>query len=294
MPIERVEFKCGGARIIGDLHLPSGVGPFPATIVGGPMTSVKEQVAGTYAAALANCGIAALSIDHRHYGESGGEPRQYEYYPHKIEDLRAAIEALKIHAAVDEEKLVATGVCLGCGYVAHAIGGRRDIKAFVAIAGYFRDVPAMKAADAQDFDAKVAQGRQARQHYEATGETIVIPAVALDGDAAMTLQSTYDYYADRARHPNYVNAFAVMSREHFLEFDVQSAAAAITTPFFMAHGPNALSPTWAQKFYHAVPGEKEFFEIASKGQTDIYDNPEIVSTVAQRVVKWIDSKIQST
>ena len=54
------------------------------------MTSVKEQVTGVYAAAFAVRGIAALAIDHRHYGESGGQPRQYEYSAHKIEDLRRA------------------------------------------------------------------------------------------------------------------------------------------------------------------------------------------------------------
>lgn len=290
MTIERVVFDCGGERLVGDLHLPSGSAPHPGTIVGGPMTSVKEQVTGTYAAALARQGVAALAIDHRHYGESGGTPRQYEYYPHKIADLRAAIDVLKSHKAINADRIVATGICLGCGYVAHAISERADIKGFAAIAGYYRDVSAMKAADPEAFAAKVEQGRAARQRYEATGKAEMIPAVALDRDAAMTLQSTYDYYAWRAAHPNYVNGFAVMSREHFLQFDVQTAASGVTMPFLMAHSPNALNPGWAQDFYANVPGPKREIEITARDQTDIYDNPAIVASVSGEVVRFFDAQ----
>ena len=137
--------------------MPDGPGPHPAVITGGPMTSVKEQVTGVYAAALARNGVAALAIDHRHYGESDGEPRQYEYYPHKIADLRAALDALSEQPEIDANRLGAVGVCLGCGYLAHAIYERPQVKAFVAIAGYYRDVPTMRAADRDDFEAKIAE-----------------------------------------------------------------------------------------------------------------------------------------
>lgn len=285
--IRRLQFDVGDDRVVGDLHLPADTGSHPAVILGGPMTSVKEQVTGTYAAALARRGFAALAIDHRHFGQSGGAPRQYEYYPDKIADLRAAIGALAEQTEVDSGRVGAVGVCLGAGYLAHAIRGQERIKAFAAIAGYYRDVPAMKAADADGFDAKVEEGRAAREHHEVTGEVQLIPAVALDQDAAMTIQSTFDYYAKRAAHPNYVNAFAVMSREHFLQFDVQSAAPGITAPFLMLHGPNALNPAWAEKFYGAIPGTKERGTLQSQGQTDIYDDPAIVADAAARVAAFL-------
>jgi hypothetical protein len=284
---ERLSFDVAGETLVGELHLPEGEGPFPAVITGGPMTSVKEQVTGTYAAALAQRGIAALAIDHRHYGESGGQPRQYEYYPHKIADLQGAIDALAARREVDTARLGAVGVCLGAGYLAHAIAGRPEIRAFVGIAGYYRDAGALRSADPEGFDAKVEQGRAARARFEAGGDVEMIPAVALDCDAAMTLQSTYDYYAMRAAHPNYVNGFAVMSREHFLRFDVQSAAPKITMPFFMLHGPNALNPGWAEAFYDSVQGPKQRATILSHGQTDIYDDPVIVADAASRAAYFL-------
>lgn len=285
--MRRIQFDLEGDTLVADLHLPKGAGPHPAVITGGPMTSVKEQVTGTYAKALAARGIAALAIDHRYFGESGGIPRQYEHYPSKIADLQAGLSALAEHPQIDGTRLGAVGVCLGSGYLAHAIQDQPNVKALAAVAGYYRDVAAMKASDPDGFDKKVAEGRAARMHFEATGEVRTIPAVALDRDAAMMIQSTYDYYAGRAAHPNYTNAFAVMSREFFLPFDVQFAAPGLTVPFLQVHGPNALNPAWATKFYHAVTSDKEHFTIASKGQTDIYDDPQIVATVADRVAVFL-------
>lgn len=51
--IERINFSVDGDSVVGNLHVPEGAGPFPGVIVGGPMTSVKEQVTGVYAKALA-------------------------------------------------------------------------------------------------------------------------------------------------------------------------------------------------------------------------------------------------
>jgi uncharacterized protein len=45
-------------------------------VLTGPLTSVKEQAAGAYAAALAERGFLALAFDQHAFGESGGEPRQ--------------------------------------------------------------------------------------------------------------------------------------------------------------------------------------------------------------------------
>ncbi len=279
--IERVTFDVAGVTVVGNLYFPDSAGPFPGIVVGGPMTSVKEQVTGVYAAALSERGIAALALDHRHFGESGGEPRQYENCHHKIEDLKTAIDVLADHPRVDGHKIGAAGVCLGAGYVIHAALQDPRVRAMGTVVGYFRDVPAMRAADPDGFQAKVDQGISARKHYEATGEVLSVPAAALQGDAAMTLQSTYDYYATpRAGVPNYENAFAVMSREHFLTFDVQSAAPQVKAPLLMVHSENGLSPAWARKFHDNLPFEAPLHWIEGPNQTAFYDDPELVAPAA--------------
>jgi fermentation-respiration switch protein FrsA (DUF1100 family) len=281
---KRVQFVVAGDAVVGDLFVPVGPGPHPAVIVGGPMTSVKEQVTGVYAQALAQRGIAALAIDPRHYGESGGQPRQYEFYEHKIADLRAAAEALAGQAEIDPQRIGAVGVCLGTGYVVWAAVDNPRIRAVAGVVGYYRDVAELRSKDPAAFQAKVDQGVAARLHYQKTGEVLTIPAAATVGDAAMTLAETYDYYARRAVHPNYRNEFAVMSREHFLTFDVKPAAARLRVPMAMVHSERALSPAWARRFYDALSVPKQLHYLTSGGQVDFYDDPGLVAQASDLVV----------
>ena len=112
----RVHFTSGGSEIVADLYLPvaytAGAG-VPAVVVEGPWTQVKEQVGGRYAAELAARGVAALALDHRGFGESGGEPRQVESPTSKVEDLRAAVTFLRSVPVIDPDRIGALGVCFG-------------------------------------------------------------------------------------------------------------------------------------------------------------------------------------
>ncbi|NCP64625.1 MAG: alpha/beta hydrolase [Paraglaciecola sp.] len=263
--------------VLGNLYMPSSSSTkLPAVVVAGPMTSVKEQVTGVYSRAMAEQGFAALTIDHRHYGQSDGQPRQYEYYPHKIEDLVAALTFLSEQAEVDTNNIGLLGICLGCGYASWASQRSDKVKWLGLIVGYYRDVEAMKTSDNQSFQQKIDQGVKARRHYEKTGEVITIPAAAMHGDAAMTSENLVDYYTHRANVANYKNGFALMSREHFLPFDVQSAAKNITVPTVMVHSENALSPNLARKFYENLESEKKLFWLTGNSQDDFYDNSHLV------------------
>ena len=94
---ERIEFIVKGSKVIGHLFIPEDgkVKKYPAVFIGGPMTSVKEQVTGVYAKSLAELGFITLTIDHRYFGESEGVPRQYEKFPDKLLDIKNALNFLK-------------------------------------------------------------------------------------------------------------------------------------------------------------------------------------------------------
>ncbi len=282
---ERITFNLEGDQMVGDLYRPEGAEAYPTVVVAGPMTSVKEQVTGVYAAALAQRGIAALAIDHRGFGESGGTPRQYEHSGHKVADLGAALDALAGHDGIDAHRIGLAGICLGCGYASWAAVERPDrVKALALAVGYYRDPDAMRAGDADGFDARVEEGRAARLHYEATGEVITIPAVALSGDAAMQTADLFDYYGtSRAGVANYTNSFAVMSREYFLPFDVQAAAPRITQPVAMVHSNNALSPHWAEKFHAALSCATPIRWLEGPNQVAFYDHADLVAATADHM-----------
>ena len=61
---ERIDFIVKGSKVIGHLFIPEDgkVKKYPAVFIGGPMTSVKEQVTGVYAKSLAERGFIAIDI----------------------------------------------------------------------------------------------------------------------------------------------------------------------------------------------------------------------------------------
>jgi putative sterol carrier protein len=89
----RFTFTSGGDRLVGLLYFPEGQ-PVAAVVTTGPLTSVKEQATGAYARALGARGFVALAFDHRSFGESDGEPRQFEHPEQKAADVNAAVTAL--------------------------------------------------------------------------------------------------------------------------------------------------------------------------------------------------------
>ena len=58
----RLTFESEGATLVGNLFLPEGAEPAGIVVAVGPLTSVKEQAAGTYAKAMAERGYAALAV----------------------------------------------------------------------------------------------------------------------------------------------------------------------------------------------------------------------------------------
>ena len=97
-----VNFDSSGARLSGTLFTPEAPdGPRPAVVVTGAWTTVKEQMAGTYARELAARGYVALAFDSTGWGESGGAPRYVEDPSVKTADIHAAAAFLTTLDEVD-------------------------------------------------------------------------------------------------------------------------------------------------------------------------------------------------
>ncbi|QLY31715.1 alpha/beta fold hydrolase [Nocardia huaxiensis] len=270
---ERFTFTNNGDQLVGVLHLPQGA-PIASVVTTGPLTSVKEQAPGAYARALAERGFAALAFDHRSFGESEGEPRQFENPIGKAEDIQAAVTALLAHDRTRNLPVFAVGVCAGAGYMARAVADDPRIRAYAGVAGYYSDTAAYPSSQ-----EALDRGRAAEQKWRETGVSEQIPAVADGGgDVAMPLQEAYEYYGTpRGAVPNYTNAFAVQSLAYTGGFDAQEAAARFTQPFLLVHSENALVPPFARKFFAAVPTPKSELWLQSQGQIDFYDDPHLIS-----------------
>jgi fermentation-respiration switch protein FrsA (DUF1100 family) len=250
---------------------------------------VKEQVAGNHARALAERDFVTLAFDHRYFGESGGEPRQFESPPRKVEDLTSAVDYLSGLPEVDAERLFAVGVCAGAGYLSGLVADEPRVKAWATVAGFFHSAEMQKQWMGDGYDAAIARAQAARDKYDATGELETIPAVG-DGDVAMPLAEAFEYYGtDRGACANYENAFAVLSRLDTLTWDAQSKAPRIQQPTLLIHSENALAPNLARQFFEALAGPKEDLWMESKGQIDFYDDPALIDPAADRIAKHFRS-----
>ncbi|WP_329461322.1 alpha/beta hydrolase [Streptomyces sp. NBC_01431] len=145
MPLrERISFAGEGAELVGNLFLPDPSGtddatPLQGVVVAGTWTSVKEQMADRYAEELARRGYAALSFDFTGYGESAGEPRDYESPQLKVQDLSAAADFLTGHPAVDDGQLGVLGVCAGAMYVSALAAEDPRVRSLALVAPWLHD-----------------------------------------------------------------------------------------------------------------------------------------------------------
>ena len=136
-----VTFPSGGETLAGTLFTPPGPpdGRLPAVVVAGGQTCVKEQMAGRYAGRLAARGYAALAFDFRGFGESTGQPRDYESPSRKIEDIRGAFSFLADQPGLDPGRLAALGIGVGAGHVAVEAASDRRVRALALVAPALQD-----------------------------------------------------------------------------------------------------------------------------------------------------------
>lgn len=288
---ERVVFRVDSTDVVGILRIPMGAHASAALVFAGPLTSVKEQVTGNYAVAMAARGFVTLTFDHRHFGESDGHPRQYAHPERKVEDFRAALGFLQTCSEVDADRIGAVGICTGAGYLAPAVAGDDRIKAWGAVAGFFQDVAKLRRWMGEEYESALEQAAAEREQFENTGETRLIQAVGgaeaeTPKEVAVPSEEARAYYeTPRGRAPNYVNALAVMSREHTLRWDAQSCAYDISVPTLIIHSRSAVAPELAQKFFSALYGLKEQIWVESEGHVDFYDEPKRIGTAATHLTR---------
>lgn len=289
--IERVTFASSGQTIVGDLYIPAGVdrnNPAEAAVVTGAWTTIKEHMAGTYAAALAERGHVALAFDFRTWGESGGETRSLENPAMKIADIKAAGRFLASRPEVSEVN--GLGICASAGYMATA-AEETDIFASVAlVAPWLHDAELVEEiyggpeAVAQLIDlSRKAAAKEAR-----TGEPQLIPATGPEGSDA--LMPGVDYYPVEGLGliPEWDNTWNNASWEGWLTFDGIRTAAGIDEPTLIVHSEAAAIPSGAREFYAGLRGPKSELWLDDVTQFQFYYEEEPVEASADAAAAWFD------
>lgn len=290
MSIERFEFESAGETLVGDLHMPDlGEGPFPAVAILGPMTFERNQAPSEYAKALAERGFAALAFDPRYRGESGGAPRQWENPDHKVEDLKAAVDALALQTGIDVGRIHILGICQGGSEALKAAQEHDAVRGLATLTSQYRDAEGDIAwLTEEGYAARLKAGQAAKEKYEATGKIDYVKAVdQTDTNVGMPGEFVWEWYQPWADRGEWENRYAVMSDADLLPYESISSAQNIDKPWLMIHGDNCFLPDAAKRHFDAVPeGTPKRLIWDETPHLAYYDQPDAIIRATEEIVNW--------
>lgn len=128
---ESVSFPSLGDDLKGFLILPSGPGPHPVLVITHGAGEFKENYI-ELAEHLAARGIAGLALDMHGHGSSGGRPFQVDM-KEWVADIRAALDFIEKHPALDSARIGAFGLSSGGTAILEAAIIDPRLKALVAL-----------------------------------------------------------------------------------------------------------------------------------------------------------------
>ena len=131
--VRQVCFESNGVHCAADMYWPDEVqGEAPCVLMGHGGSGTKRLGLPSYAEVFASRGMATLTFDYRHFGESGGEPRQVVDVAEQQDDYRAAVSYLRSYDGVDAERIALWGTSLSGGHVLAVAATDPRIAAVVA------------------------------------------------------------------------------------------------------------------------------------------------------------------
>ena len=302
--MKKIEFKSDGLKLIGNLYYPKNYESgkqYPAIVVSGSWTTVKEQMAGLYAKKLSEQGFITLAFDFRNFGESEGEPRFFESSNLKKEDVKNAVTYLASLDEVNNDKIGAFGVCAGAMYTLMASAEDDKIKAVSTVASWLHDAEAVKLfyGGEEGVQTKIKAAQKAKEVYAETGEVKYIPSIS-ETDETAAMYGPYDYYLnpERGAVKEWSNdKFAVASWEDWLTINPMPYAKQINKPVLMVHSDGAVLPNYTKKFFNdiATTDKKLHWmntELESPfHQFNYYDQDAEVNESIAQVSNWFKEKM---
>jgi dienelactone hydrolase len=126
-----VAFSSAGDECRGWLFMPEAERP-PLVILGHGLGATREFGLEPYARRFADAGIAALAFTYRHFGDSGGQPRQLLDIERQLADWAAAIAYARGLDGIDRERIALWGTSFGGGHVIEAAARDGAVAAVVS------------------------------------------------------------------------------------------------------------------------------------------------------------------
>ncbi len=132
-----VFFDSQGEQCAAWLYLPQdSAGPHACVILAHGFAMVREARLDAYAERFAAAGLAALVFDYRHFGASGGAPRQLLDISRQLADWRAAIDFVRQRDELDPTRIALWGTSFSGGHVVALAAEDDEIAAVVSQVPY--------------------------------------------------------------------------------------------------------------------------------------------------------------
>jgi uncharacterized protein len=184
MPRSDVTFPSGGDTCAAWLYRPDGDGAPPIVILAHGFGGVREARLWAYAERFEEAGFAALVFDYRHFGASGGEPRQLLDIERQHEDWRAAIEFARGLDGIDRERVALWGTSFSGGHVAVLAAEDQHLAAAISQGPYLDGLWALRAAGPRNILRLTAAGLRDEAHRLAGRAPYMLPVVGPPGTPA--------------------------------------------------------------------------------------------------------------
>ncbi|TDO44253.1 serine aminopeptidase S33 family [Kribbella sp. VKM Ac-2527] len=133
-PFTRVDvsFQSGDSTCSAWLYVPDGVVSPPVVILGHGLGATREMRLDAFAERFAAAGIAALAFTYRHFGDSGGQPRQLLSIKRQLADWDAAIAYVRTRPDLDGSRMAVWGSSFGGGHAITVAARHPELRAAVA------------------------------------------------------------------------------------------------------------------------------------------------------------------
>ena len=296
---ERITFKSEGVPMVGKLYLPKGYAKnkkYPAVIVVGAWTTVKEQMAGLYAKLYSQHGFLALAFDFRNFGESGGKARFHESPKMKAADIRNTRLYLRSRRDILPDSIYAFGLGEGAVYVLLAASIDKGLARVAVAAAHIHNPKSLRSlyGSQEAVTEKIKTAMQAKEAYQKDGTLLYTPLVSKE-DSSAAMHGNYHYYTDPLRGGIpawHSQKFALMSWQEWLQLRPIQTAHQLETPVLMIHSDGAAYPENAREYYESISHlGKQLHWIATKkeypeAQFDFYEDTEETRLSVKIASSW--------
>ncbi len=179
-----VAFSSSGDECRGWLFMPDAENP-PLVILGHGLGATREYGLEPFARRFADAGIAALVFTYRHFGDSGGQPRQLLDIERQLDDWAAALAYARSLDAIDTERIALWGTSFGGGHVIEVAARDGAVAAVVSQCPFTDGLAAVRAASPRSLARAAVPALRDEVARLRNKPPVLVPLVGPHGSAAI-------------------------------------------------------------------------------------------------------------